>query len=159
MWLDRRGSEVLPNGECLRLLATAALAGAVGRLAVAVEEAPLIVPLNFAYDDQLVLVRIGEGLLATKVPGRLVAFEVDHVDRQAGVAWSVVAQGLATEIPREPDAPSVGRPQPRPIVPEPGDMLVAIRTDVVTGRRFRLLADEPVVDHPVAPSPEPPTGG
>jgi len=50
-----------------------------------------------------------------------------------------VAQGLASEIPREPGAPPGGRPEPRPMVPEPGDILVGIRTDIVTGRRFRVV--------------------
>ncbi|HUC36241.1 MAG TPA: pyridoxamine 5'-phosphate oxidase family protein [Acidimicrobiales bacterium] len=137
MWIDGRGSEVLSSAECLRLLAEAAKKGSIGRLAVSQDGAPIVHPVNFAYVDRQVVVRLGPGLMEHAAAGALVAFEVDEVDREGAKAWSVLVRGLATElaVPAHPDA---ARPGPAPLVPEPGEKLLAVRADVVTGRRFQL---------------------
>ena len=134
MWTDQRGSEVLPLAECVRLLASAAQRGLTGRLAVSTDQAPIVQPVNFAYHDHRVVIRLGPGHLAEVIPGALVAFEVDHVDRAARDAWSVLVRGLTTPWgDSEPHADT-----PRPLVPTPGDEFFVIRLDVVTGRRFLL---------------------
>ena len=138
VWIDQRGSEVIPLPECHRLLATAAKKGAIGRLAVSLDQAPLVRPLNFAYDDHSVVVLLGSGLALEAATDALVTFEVDDVDHDAGVAWSVLVRGLATTVPAGAAPSSFARSLPAPLVPEPGEMLVSIRTDVVTGRRFPL---------------------
>jgi uncharacterized protein len=143
MWIDQRGSEVLSRPECLRLLAMAGQAGTVGHLAVSTDTAPVVHPVNFSFEDGRVLLRLGHGFMLETSPGRLVAFEVDGADpaRQAGreaggtMAWSVLVRGLLTPV-----AEGTG---PRPLVPRPGDDLMSIRPDVVSGRRFReLVASE-----------------
>lgn len=137
MWIDQHGSEILQTPECLRLLAVAAKEDHVGRLAVIDGKSPLVVPLNFTFHDRTVLVLIGPGLLSMLVPGSLVAFEVDRVEPDRAMAWSVLVRGLATKPEAHDDIPEAALPQPW--VPEPGDELIAIRPDVVTGRRFRLV--------------------
>jgi hypothetical protein len=139
MWIDQRGSEILPLPECLRLLAVASKEDHIGRLAVLDGESPVVVPLNFTFYDRGVLIRIGHGRLSELVPGSLVAFEVDQLEPGSDVVWSVLVRGLASALapgdtPSEPDA------MPQPWVPEPGEQLIFIRPDVVTGRRFRLVA-------------------
>jgi hypothetical protein len=149
MWIDQRGSEILAVPECLRLLAVASKEDAIGRLAVTDGDSPLVMPLNFTFHDRGVLIRIGEGRLSELVPGSLVAFEVDRLEPGSGVAWSVLVRGLASalapgEIPAEADA------VPRPWVPEPGEQLIFIRPDVVTGRRFRVVARDVPVTGPAS---------
>jgi uncharacterized protein len=139
MWIDQRGSEVLPVAECLRLLAVAAKEEHVGRLAINEEQSPLVVPLNFTFHDRGVLIRIGPGRLSELVPGSLVAFEVDRMSPEAGEAWSVLVRGLASVVAPD-DAPHNADVVPQPWVPEPGAQLIFIRPDVVTGRRFPLVA-------------------
>jgi hypothetical protein len=137
MWIDHHGSEVLPLSECLRLLALAAKEEGVGRLAVArPDAAPLIWPVNFAYEHLLVLVlvRIGEGDMAEAASGALVAFETDRINRDAGDAWSVLVRGLATETSEHTVADIGGRLD----APDSGHRILAIRADVVTGRRHPL---------------------
>ncbi len=152
MWTDQRGSEVLPLAECVRLLATAAKRGLTGRLAVSTDQAPLIQPVNFTYHDHQIVVRLGPGHLTEVIPGTLVAFEVDHVDRDAREAWSVLVRGLATALD-DSGAEADAQASPTPLVPAPGDMRFDVRLDVVTGRRFPLeRADDPsgrAVPHPV----------
>ena len=124
--------------ECLRLLATAAKRGAIGRLAVSQAQAPLVRPLNFVYDDHSVVVLLGQGLALEAAKDALVTFEVDDVDHDAGIAWSVLVRGLATTSAYDASPSGPFRYLPAPLVPEPGEMLLSIRTDVVTGRRFPL---------------------
>jgi uncharacterized protein len=140
MWIDQRGSEILNVPECLRLLAVAAKDDHIGRLAVNDSETPLVVPLNFAMHDRGVLIRIGPGRLSEMVPGSLVTFEVDHVDPEGAEAWSVLIRGLASAL--DPGDPPQGVGVPQPLVPDPGEMIIFIRPDVVTGRRFPLVAGE-----------------
>ena len=136
MWIDQRGSEVLSRAESLRLLAVAAGGGAVGRLAVSSDGAPLLQPFNFAFAHGRVIVRVGDGLMWRRAAGRLVAFEVEGIDTGAfgPLAWSVVVRGLAS--PALDDALLAGSVALEPLVPSPGDRLLAVRADAVTGRRF-----------------------
>ena len=139
MWVDQRGSEIVPRRECLRLLAMEAHAGGVGRIALSRPGAPVVQPVNFSFHEGDVLVRLGDGLLVETAPGSLVAFEVDAVDTAAGIGWSVLVRGLATVLdPAE--VARLGTSAPRPMAPQPGDVVVAVRPDVVTGRRFPLAA-------------------
>jgi len=140
MWIDQRGSEVLTVPECHRLLALAAKNGKIGRLAVRGDDAPIVVPVNFAVHDRQVIMRLGPGQLAQSAIGSLVAFETDEVDVSTGTAWSVLVRGLATLA--EPLDPQQGSGQeaglPHPLVPVAGTTMVAVRPDVVSGRRFVL---------------------
>jgi uncharacterized protein len=137
MWTDERGSEILFLPECLRLLAKAAKAGSVGRLGVSTQRAPVIQPVNFAYHHRRIVLRLGPGLMADAARGALVAFEVDHLDEKAGVAWSVLVRGLATPL-EESERLGAAYVAPTPLVPTPGDLVLVVRLDVVTGRRFQL---------------------
>jgi hypothetical protein len=138
MWIDQRGSEVLAVPECFRLLAHGVQSMGFGRLGVSTAQAPVVVPVNYAVRDREVLVRIGVGFLLQAAGGELVAFEVDEIDLEGGVAWSVLVRGLATVI-GEPTGADIDA-APTPSVPSPGDRILSIRPDVVTGRRFPLLA-------------------
>jgi hypothetical protein len=136
MWIDAKGSTVLPAPECLRLLALSAKAGGIGRLGVATDHAPVVIPINFTLRDGQVLVRVGNGFLTQAASGHLVAFETDHVGDRT--AWSVLVRGLATltEAPTESELSAAAHP----LVPEPGDMVLAIRPDVLSGRQFNLVS-------------------
>jgi hypothetical protein len=136
------------------LLAVAAKDDHIGRLAVMEGQSPLVVPLNFTFHDRGVLVRVGPGRLSELVPGSLVAFEVDRLEPDRGEAWSVLVRGLASALAPGDIDPGVGA-MPQPLVPEPGEQVIFIRPDVITGRRFRLAAraesDAPVASgvHPM----------
>ncbi len=138
MWIDGRGSEVLSGPECHRLLAQGAKERRHGHLGIPQQGAPLVLPLDYAVYGPDVVVRIGEGLFH-ELESRLVAFQVDGVTPapapntdEPDKVWSVLAQGLATE---DAELTSMAR-LPQPEVVSPGDRLVRIRVDVLTGRRF-----------------------
>jgi hypothetical protein len=136
VWLDRKGSTVVDVPECKRLLAVAAKLELIGRVGIATDQAPVIIPVNFTMCEGQVAVRVGSGFLSRSAANQLVAFEVDHVDLETGWAWSVLVRGLATvsdhlsEVELDSGA--------HPLVPVPGDQRLTVRTDVLTGRRFEL---------------------
>jgi nitroimidazol reductase NimA-like FMN-containing flavoprotein (pyridoxamine 5'-phosphate oxidase superfamily) len=81
---------------CLQLLAQRR----VGRLAF-VEEGghPVVLPVNYLLDRGSVLIRTGEGSkLAAAVRKARVAFEVDEIDDDLQIGWSVVVKGIADEL-------------------------------------------------------------
>jgi hypothetical protein len=107
-------------------------------LAVSGAGAPIVVPVNFAVQDHQILIRIGAGTLADLAIGRLVAFETDEHDPASGRAWSVLVRGLASVV--EGTTVEELSQLPRPLVTTPGDTVLAVRPDIVSGRRFALQA-------------------
>ena len=80
--------------------------------------------------------------LAAAVLGTGVAYEVDHVDAESGVAWSVVVKGQAREYHTVDD---LIHAEDLPLFPwETGGKhrYVAITADEISGRRFHVLEPE-----------------
>lgn len=76
--------------ECWELLATAGF----GRLAIAASGGVDIFPLNFAVDNQTIVLRTAEGSKLSEMLHEVpVALEADERDLATGRAWSVVAKG------------------------------------------------------------------
>ena len=156
MWIDAKGSTVLPEAECKRLLAVAAKDDRIGRLGISRDGAPLVVPVNFTLHDGQVLIRVSAGTLSRSAAGHLVAFEVDKVDGATGTAWSVLVRGLATLIESPTTAQLAMTPS---FVPEPGEMVLVVRPDVVTGRRFEVhRSDRQARPEPAQPTKPAPRG-
>lgn len=130
----------MPHSECLRLLAVAAQRHHIGRLGVSTSTSPIIAPVNFAYHNAGIVCRIGSGALSDKAKGTLVAFEVDQVDEGERSVWSVLLRGLARELsPAEISA--LGPDElPVPLVHHSGELVIFVRGDVITGRRFSVGA-------------------
>jgi uncharacterized protein len=133
MEVDRNGLEVLAPDVCLRLLATATL----GRIGVTSGALPTVLPINFRFDGTRILFRTGVGTkLDAATNNAVVAFEVDEIDPLAHTGWSVVVRGVARELtdPDEPDGSE--RPAIARWAPGGHHRLVAIRPEIVSGRRI-----------------------
>jgi nitroimidazol reductase NimA-like FMN-containing flavoprotein (pyridoxamine 5'-phosphate oxidase superfamily) len=130
------GMEVLAPPACWDLLRSAQ----VGRLAVVVDGEPDIFPINYVDDHGSIVFRTAEGTkLAASVYGQPVAFEVDGYDPGAGVAWSVVVRGRASELG---DRHEVLDTLALPLFPwhaSPKPHFVRIEPTQVTGRRFHTV--------------------
>jgi uncharacterized protein len=136
MWIDERGSEVLSRNECQRLLAVKA--GGIGRIGLILGGQVAIFPVNYQIMDQDVLILVGVGaILDAALSETIVGFQVDDISAAAGVAWSVLVQGLATVVTEALVRATKAVPVV-PFVPEPGTRHVRVRTGVLTGRRFQL---------------------
>jgi nitroimidazol reductase NimA-like FMN-containing flavoprotein (pyridoxamine 5'-phosphate oxidase superfamily) len=133
MNLDRNGLEVLNDAECRRLLSGSSF----GRLAVTSGALPVILPVNFLFDDDRILVRTGQGTkLDAAMRDAVVAFEIDHTEAFSHAGWSVCVTGIAHEIRDEAELRRIsGLPLPH-WSPNGVGHVMAISMDLISGRRI-----------------------
>jgi nitroimidazol reductase NimA-like FMN-containing flavoprotein (pyridoxamine 5'-phosphate oxidase superfamily) len=84
----------LDAGACMELLSD----HGIGRLSVATEEGPAVVPVNYAVADGALVFRTAPGATPALAVGRRVAFEVDRVDEALSEGWSVLVVGPAEAV-------------------------------------------------------------
>lgn len=127
--------EELERDECLALLATQRL----GRLGVVVDGVPLVLPMQFALEGQTIVLQTNQGAKTFHVPLTSVSFEVDHVDWEQGVGWSVIVQGIGEDISTAIDERSreLRSLATHSWAPEPADRWLTIVPRAITGRRVR----------------------
>ena len=128
-WTPQGPTERLSEGHCWELLG----GGMFGRLAVSVENKPLIFPVNYGVQGRAIVFRTVHGTkLADLMENAHVAFETD--ERDHGTARSVVVTGEAEILadPWEIDAAErLGLPD---WIPTDRYVWVSIRPTTVTGR-------------------------
>jgi nitroimidazol reductase NimA-like FMN-containing flavoprotein (pyridoxamine 5'-phosphate oxidase superfamily) len=135
--LDRNGLVILDRPECLARLRTAL----VGRIALSVGALPVVLPVNFAMLDDDVLIRTVPGSrLAAAASDAVVAFEADHVDPLGRSGWSVLIQGVASEITDPDEIERAGRIPLEPWLGANGHYL-RIVSRFVSGRQMPAGAD------------------
>jgi hypothetical protein len=113
--------------------------GVVGRLAVVVDQAPDIFPVNSAVDHGTVVIRTAKGTKFEAAQKGPVAFEVDGYDLDAGEAWSVVLKGTATEVYDVDEAIEVMGLPLFPWARGAKPHLLRVVPESVTGRRFEVV--------------------
>jgi uncharacterized protein len=118
--------------ECERLLR----AGVVGRVGVATPDGPHIIPANYAVFEDTIVVRTSSySVLGSYGPNAMLAFEVDHIDHERHVGWSVLARGRAWA---EQDPDEIARIReswpPRPWASGHRNVYLRIRWSALTGR-------------------------
>ena len=132
--------EIVDDTECRKLLALRHL----GRLAITDWDGPMIFPVNYVFDQDLVIFRTDPGTkLDAATEGESVAFEVDAADAATQTGWSVVVRGTLVEIT---DPAHLARLRALPLYPwAPGDKTRYVRVlpRMVTGRRIRIPDDLP----------------
>jgi nitroimidazol reductase NimA-like FMN-containing flavoprotein (pyridoxamine 5'-phosphate oxidase superfamily) len=133
MTYDQRGSELLSEEECKKLLASAGASGQTGRLAIAREGSPYLIPVNFSYYEGTILIRLGPGFAAHHLDGANVSFEIDDAEPYGRKGWSVLVEGHATLKPYQETA-RLGRNIPHPIVVSPGVRVFSLRPETISGR-------------------------
>lgn len=130
----------------------------VGRLAVVVDGAPDIFPVNHQVDHGSVVFRTAAGTKLAAAVGHEVAFEVDGYDPSTRTAWSVVVKGEAQRISRLYDVLDAVE---LPIFPWHGGAkpyFVRIEPDLVTGRRFTVSANSETPEDVDVTQPTPTEG-
>lgn len=140
--VDKNGLEVLDREQCLALLATSTL----GRVGVSTGALPTVLPVNFLLHGNRILIRSSPGTkLDAALQDTVVAFEVDDFDPIFHSGWSVVVTGVATAL-RDPDELSAIERLPLAHwAPRPAGHVVAISTEMVTGRRLARESVETVL--------------
>src|SRR4051812_3082650 len=125
--------DVIAREECLQMLANRGF----GRLAVVVQDQPLIFPVNYAMDRSAVVFRTDGGTKLYAAVGRPVAFEIDGADAVYHEGWSVLVVGVAEEVFDEQELARLRALPLGPWVPGPKPHWVRIRPGAITGRRLR----------------------
>jgi nitroimidazol reductase NimA-like FMN-containing flavoprotein (pyridoxamine 5'-phosphate oxidase superfamily) len=125
--------EELSHPECLSRLR----AGRVGRIAVVVDEFPIILPVNYRLIEAAgvtwVALRTRPGNVIDRASMRA-AFEVDDIDSVRHEGWSVVVRGNLMHV--DPDAGDLReRFDPEPWLLAERDAWLIIEPFSITGRR------------------------
>jgi nitroimidazol reductase NimA-like FMN-containing flavoprotein (pyridoxamine 5'-phosphate oxidase superfamily) len=131
----------LSKDECLELLA----GREVGRIAVVAEGQPLIFPVNYVLDGDLIVFRTDPGTKLDHASLDRVAFEVDEIDPTHHEGWSVVVVGTGREITGALDRASE-REQSLPLQPwasGPKEHWIRIVAPAITGRRLHRSSSLP----------------
>lgn len=124
--------EVLSRDECLALLGTAS----VGRIAYArPDEPPIVVPVNYALDGEVIVFRSDPGAKVTALREELASFQVDWFDPLHRTGWSVLIQGFAYET-------SAAKVSLDPWDGGPKEHWLRVYPGVITGRRLTLALAE-----------------
>jgi len=126
---------VLNREQCLELLATVP----VGRVGVSIRALPAVLPVNFVLVGSQILFRTIPGTkLDAATANAVVAFEADGFDPDGGSSWSVLVQGICSEVTDPEDLARLARVRLEPWAFGPGvaERLVRIDTSFVSGRRF-----------------------
>jgi hypothetical protein len=132
--------EELPLDDCLRLLRM----NVVGRIAVVIDEFPVVLPVNY-----LLVETLGKRWLALRTrPGNVIdrapvhaAFEVDGIDTMNRQGWSVLARGTLHHV--DPDAADFRDLfDPNPWLLADRDAWMVIEPFAITGRRLHAAEDE-----------------
>jgi|SRR6516165_362482 nitroimidazol reductase NimA-like FMN-containing flavoprotein (pyridoxamine 5'-phosphate oxidase superfamily) len=131
--------EELSYDQCLELLR----AGVVGRIGVVVDDAPIVVPVNYRVVETVGLIflalRTRPGNVIER-GGLLVAFEIDSVDQPHQQGWSVLVRGTLHHVdPDDPD--SNERFDSHPWLLDRGAWLV-IQPFAITGRQLHPAEPE-----------------
>jgi nitroimidazol reductase NimA-like FMN-containing flavoprotein (pyridoxamine 5'-phosphate oxidase superfamily) len=133
--------ETLTVAECRELL-TRHHFGRFGFMDV-VGVLPSIVPVNYLLDNDKIVIRTDAGSkLAAALRGAPVAFEVDGVDENHQVGWSVVVRGRAEEITDEDKLAELRQTPLLASQPRAKPRYIRINPSQVIGRRIKI-ADLP----------------
>lgn len=126
--------ETLNRRQCLDLLQ----AVRVGRLVFTEDALPAVQPVNFRLWHDDVVIRVAGGpKLAAATDNQVVAFEADELDADLRTGWSVTVVGHAEPITAVDQLVELSGTFLQPWVEGRRDHFVRIRTEKMTGRRFR----------------------
>ena len=131
--VDRNGLVMLDRAECLRLLTNATL----GRIGLTTGALPAVLPVNFWFDGERILIRTGPGTkLAAATHDSVVAFEVDDIDPLWHTGWSVMVTGIAHHVVDPEDLERITAMPVARWAPRGGRHIVAITPELISGRRI-----------------------
>jgi nitroimidazol reductase NimA-like FMN-containing flavoprotein (pyridoxamine 5'-phosphate oxidase superfamily) len=132
--------EELDLAECLDLLR----AHSVGRIAVVVNDFPVVLPVNYRLVETgavtWIAIRTRPGNVIDRAP-MPTAFEIDAIDPAHRQGWSVLVRGTLHHV--DPDAADFReRFDPEPWLLESRDSWLVVAPFAITGRRLHPAATD-----------------
>jgi hypothetical protein len=139
----QRRLEVLTHEACIERLQRST----VGRMAVIWRGEPHIVPVNYRWVGDAVIVRTDANTPLGNAAGQVAVLEIDSVDDQSRTGWSVVVRGRCSALddwdapsPSAEGEPSEGEAsQSRPWPPGAKVRRLRIEAESVTGRLVSVV--------------------
>lgn len=124
----------LSHEQCLDLLRS----GVVGRVAVVTPDGPRIQPVNYAvHGDSVVFRTTAYSELGTYGRNAELAFEIDQLDYETHLGWSVVAVGVAHVVADADELTEIRESwDPRPWASGSRNLYLRIAWRKLTGRRL-----------------------
>ncbi|HET6297672.1 MAG TPA: pyridoxamine 5'-phosphate oxidase family protein [Kribbella sp.] len=130
---DHSGLQILEEQECLKLLSSMPL----GRLVFTQGGLPAVRLVNFVVDDRTVIFATADGdKYRAAERGDVVAFEVDDVDPERHLGWTVTAAGHLAIIDPDDAALLLTTLPVRPWAPNRDRHLIRLAIEVLEGRRL-----------------------
>jgi len=126
--------EILTGEECRQLLVNES----VGRLGVVRGGFPLIIPVNYAFHRDRIVLHTDAGTKFSAARQHRVSFEVDRIDASRRTGWSVLVQGFAVEVVpgEDPAYEEIAALPVEPWAPGARNRILLITPLSVTGRRI-----------------------
>jgi nitroimidazol reductase NimA-like FMN-containing flavoprotein (pyridoxamine 5'-phosphate oxidase superfamily) len=123
------------TGEERRQLLTSE---SVGRLGVIRGGFPLIIPVNYMFHRDRIVLYTDVGTKFSAARQHRVSFEVDRIDASKHTGWSVLVQGFAVEVVpgEEPAYEEIATLRVEPWAPGTRNRILLITPLSVTGRRI-----------------------
>lgn len=120
--------------DCVNLLS----AGVVGRVGLATDEGPEILPVNYALAGNAIVFRtVPYGRIAEYAADREICFEVDHVDYDRHQGWSVLASGHGKPVEDHEEIQLIREVwDPRPWASGQRILYIKLEWRVISGRRI-----------------------
>ena len=125
---------VLSEASCLELLQGAV----VGRVVFCTPDGPQVFPVNYTVAEGSVVFRTtAYSVMGTHAWQARLAFEVDDIDSERQLGWSVVASGPGSQVRPGPELEEIVRGwNPDPWVGGTRPLYVRLRWDTLSGRRL-----------------------
>lgn len=126
--------EVLDEAACIELLAHHRF---VGRVAFVVDDRPIVLPVNYIFDNDSVVFCTGSGTTLNAVAGGAdVAFEVDDSVPLRHSGWSVLVRGHAEVVTDRGELARLRRGPLRPWAKGARANWIRIRLEEISGRQI-----------------------
>lgn len=125
--------ETVTHGQCMQYLRYGSY---VGRVGFVLDGQPMIFPVNYLLEGEVVIFRTASGSALSSLDGTRVAFEVDNNRPFDRKGWGVVAQGVARGITEPKEMDRLRRGPLRSWAWGNPDLWFGISLDAVSGRRI-----------------------
>jgi nitroimidazol reductase NimA-like FMN-containing flavoprotein (pyridoxamine 5'-phosphate oxidase superfamily) len=103
---------------------------------------PVIFPVNYAMDGELIVFRTAEGTkLDTTLKGGPVSFEIDDTDRHTRTGWSVIVTGWARVVTTPARVTELEQLDLQPWSSHQKDNWIEIHPERISGRRIVSVED------------------
>jgi hypothetical protein len=137
---DHTGLQILGDADCLKLLSSVP----IGRLVFTRGGLPVVRLVNFVVDEDTLIFATADGdKYRAAERGDVVAFEVDAVDVDRHLGWTVTAAGHLSVVDTE-EAESLRHALPlRPWAPRHDTYLIRLGIETLEGRQLLAWAQRP----------------